>query len=84
MLNVKFGDLAREYQDIRDEIDQAVSRVLSRGWFVLGPEVDETAGLALIDSLSRHFAISSADSLPHSYGEMVRQETTGRQLAGQV
>ena len=40
MLNVKFGDLAREYQDIRDEIDQAVSRVLSRGWFVLGLEVE--------------------------------------------
>ena len=40
MLNVKFGDLAREYQDIRDEIDQAVSRVLPRGWFVLGLEVE--------------------------------------------
>lgn len=39
MLEVKFGDLAREYFEIQQEIDQAVSRVLSSGWFVLGPEL---------------------------------------------
>jgi len=38
--SVKFGDLAREYQSIRGEIDAALAGVLSRGWFVLGPEVE--------------------------------------------
>lgn len=40
MPEIPFGDLAREYQEIRHKIDPAVARVLSRGWFVLGPEVD--------------------------------------------
>jgi adenylate cyclase, class 2 len=37
---------------------------------VLGPDVDEAAGRAMLDSLTRHFAISPADLLPRSYGEM--------------
>lgn len=32
------ADLAREYAELRPEIDAAVGRVLSRGWFVLGAE----------------------------------------------
>jgi len=40
MLSVKFGDLAREYRSIRSEIEAAIAGVLSRGWFVLGPEVE--------------------------------------------
>jgi dTDP-4-amino-4,6-dideoxygalactose transaminase len=40
MASIRFGDLAREYQSIKAEIDDAVSRVLSSGWFVLGPEVE--------------------------------------------
>jgi dTDP-4-amino-4,6-dideoxygalactose transaminase len=35
---IPFGDLAREAREIRDEIDEAVARVLDRGWFVLGRE----------------------------------------------
>jgi adenylate cyclase, class 2 len=38
---------------------------------VIGPDCDEAAGHALIDSLMRHFAISSADLLTNSYGEMI-------------
>jgi predicted adenylyl cyclase CyaB len=38
---------------------------------VLGPDVDEAAGKALLDSLQQHFAIASADLLPGSYGEMI-------------
>lgn len=34
------ADLAREYDGMRDEIDAAVKRVLSRGEFILGPETD--------------------------------------------
>lgn len=39
MLEVKFGDLVREYREIQSEIDQAVLRVLASGWFVLGTEL---------------------------------------------
>lgn len=37
---VPFGDLAREYRELKAEIDVAVARVLASGWFVLGPEVE--------------------------------------------
>lgn len=37
-MRVPFGDLARHYQRYRKEIDSAVQRVLSRGWYVLGEE----------------------------------------------
>jgi dTDP-4-amino-4,6-dideoxygalactose transaminase len=38
---VPFGDLRRQYQSIRSEIDEAVRRVLERGWYVLGSEVEQ-------------------------------------------
>lgn len=41
MSEIPFGDLAREYRDIKPEIDRAVARVLKSGWFVLGPEVEK-------------------------------------------
>lgn len=34
-----FVDFKREYQGIKDEINEAVSRVLESGWFVLGDEL---------------------------------------------
>jgi dTDP-4-amino-4,6-dideoxygalactose transaminase len=40
-MKVPFGDLRRQYQAMRSEIDQAIHRVLERGWFVLGREVEE-------------------------------------------
>ena len=40
MREIKFGDLGREYRELRTEIDASVRRVLERGWFVLGPEVE--------------------------------------------
>lgn len=39
MITVPFGDLRRQYRSLQTEIDQSVSRVLERGWFVLGQEV---------------------------------------------
>jgi dTDP-4-amino-4,6-dideoxygalactose transaminase len=36
--NIPLGDLRREYNRIRSEIDSAIERVLRRGWFVLGEE----------------------------------------------
>ena len=38
-LRVPFGALALDYREKRSAIDAAVSRVLQRGWFVLGEEV---------------------------------------------
>ena len=40
-MQVPFGDLRRQYDSIRNEIDSAIKRVLERGWFVLGTEVEE-------------------------------------------
>jgi dTDP-4-amino-4,6-dideoxygalactose transaminase len=35
---IPMGDLRREYVRLRAEIDQAIERVLRRGWFILGEE----------------------------------------------
>jgi len=37
---IPFGDLTREVGEIRQAVDQAVARVLDRGWFIFGPEVE--------------------------------------------
>lgn len=37
---VPFLDLKAAYQELREEIDSAVSRVLSSGWYIGGTEVD--------------------------------------------
>lgn len=39
-LKILQGDLAREYADLKTEIDEAVGRVLTRGYFLLGPETE--------------------------------------------
>lgn len=38
---IPFGDLSREYHELKTDIDAAVARVLESGWFVLGQEVAE-------------------------------------------
>jgi len=35
-MQIKFGDLQREYQEIKGELDAAALRVLGSGWFILG------------------------------------------------
>jgi dTDP-4-amino-4,6-dideoxygalactose transaminase len=46
---IAFGDLKRQYESIKPELDEAAARVLSSGWYILGPEVrafeDEFAAL---------------------------------------
>jgi len=37
---IAFNELRSQYAAIREEIDAAIARVLERGWFVLGPEVE--------------------------------------------
>lgn len=41
MIKVPFGDLRRQYEALQNEIDPAIRRVLERGWFVLGQEVEQ-------------------------------------------
>jgi dTDP-4-amino-4,6-dideoxygalactose transaminase len=37
-MNIPFGDLKRQYESIRAELDEAAQRVMAGGWYVLGPE----------------------------------------------
>lgn len=37
---IPFNDLGRGTQELRPQIDAAIARVISSGWFVLGPEHD--------------------------------------------
>lgn len=41
MMRVPFGDLRRQYESLQNEIGRAIRRVLERGWFVLGEEVEQ-------------------------------------------
>ena len=38
---IEFLDLKAPYIELKEEIDQAISRVISSGWFIGGPEVDQ-------------------------------------------
>jgi dTDP-4-amino-4,6-dideoxygalactose transaminase len=39
-MNIPFLDLKAPYQELQSEIDDAIKRVLSSGWYILGEEVD--------------------------------------------
>lgn len=39
-MKIPFLDLSAAYREMKIEIDAAVSRVLSSGWYILGPEVE--------------------------------------------
>lgn len=39
-MTIPFLDLGMAYRELRSEIDAAVQRVLTSGWYVLGPEVE--------------------------------------------
>lgn len=39
-MKVPFLELASTYTELREEIDGAIARVLGKGWFILGPEVE--------------------------------------------
>ncbi|MFH0805613.1 MAG: DegT/DnrJ/EryC1/StrS family aminotransferase [Patescibacteria group bacterium] len=38
---IYFGDLKRNYLSIQKEIDKSIQKVLQKGWFILGSEVQE-------------------------------------------
>ncbi|MDD3235674.1 MAG: aminotransferase class I/II-fold pyridoxal phosphate-dependent enzyme, partial [Candidatus Cloacimonetes bacterium] len=37
--DIPFYDIGQSYQELKPEIDQAISKVLSNGWYILGEEV---------------------------------------------
>jgi dTDP-4-amino-4,6-dideoxygalactose transaminase len=39
-VKVPFGDLKLHYQAYKQELDEAVARVLASGYYILGPELD--------------------------------------------
>ena len=39
-IRVPFGELKRNYAEMKDEIDRAVSRVLESGWYLMGKELE--------------------------------------------
>jgi len=38
---IPLGDLKRQHDEIKNEIEEAVLRVLNSGWFILGRELEE-------------------------------------------
>ena len=40
-MNIPFLDLAAAYRELKDEIDDAVSRVMGSGWYIQGEEVEK-------------------------------------------
>ena len=39
-MKIQFVDLRQDYQEIKEEINQAIQRVLESGWFILGKELE--------------------------------------------
>lgn len=39
-MRVPFLDLAASYQELKQDLDAAISRVLASGWYILGPEME--------------------------------------------
>lgn len=40
-MNILFNDFKKQYQTIKNEIDQSIQRVLDSGWYILGKEVEK-------------------------------------------
>lgn len=40
-MNIPFLDLKAPYLELKQELDEAIARVVSSGWFIGGPEVDQ-------------------------------------------
>jgi len=40
-MQIPFGDLKRQYQNLREPIDQATADVYESGWFILGKQVEK-------------------------------------------
>lgn len=57
---IRFVDLARQQERIRDRIDQAIARTLEHGQYIMGPEIGELeAALATFCGAGNAIAVSS-------------------------
>lgn len=65
LMNIPFLDLRAGYLELKEEIDEAVARVLDSGWYILGPEVEafEIDYAAYCDSLYCIGLASGLDAL---------------------
>lgn len=54
MSQVPFLDLGATYRELQGEIDAAVGRVLSSGWYILGPEVEAFERAFAVDCGVKH------------------------------
>ena len=52
---IPFANFKEEYHSIKDEIDEAISRVLESGWFILGKELT-----AFEDEFKKHLGVKHA------------------------
>lgn len=52
-------DLKRQYQNIKNDIDEAISKVLNSGYFILGPDVAELES-EIADHLKVNYAVGVA------------------------
>ncbi len=64
--NVPFGDMKLRYQAIRSDIDEAVQRVLSSGYYILGPEL-ETFEKAFANFLDVKYTVGCASGTEAIY-----------------
>ena len=55
---IPFLDLKGPYLELKEELDEAIARVVSSGWFVGGPEVEafEAGGLRTLVADAIHAA----------------------------
>lgn len=65
-MNIAFGDLKTHYESIKAEIDNAVSRVLASGWYILGPEL-ESFEHAFADYLGSKYVVGCASGTEAIY-----------------
>ena len=65
-LKVPFNDLRPKVAAHRASIDRAVARVLDRGWFILGPEVE-----AFEKELAAHMGVNDAVSVANGTDALI-------------
>ncbi len=62
MANIPFLDLGAQVKELRAEIDESIARVLSSGWYLLGPELEAFESEWAVYTQSKH-AIGVANGL---------------------
>ena len=70
VVNIPPGNLLLEYKSLKGEIDSAIQRVLSSGWFILGREVQEFER-AFADYCGARFCVGVASGVYMFIGPVV-------------